>query len=480
MSRSGIVCTIGPQCCTRESLVELRQAGMTVARLNGSHADLDWHANAIALIHAAVPEVPILLDIPGRKIRTKQLAHEPRFAAGDEIVLTTDDAHDGSEKVPVTYASLHEDLSPGDRILADDGTLGFTVLAIEGCDLRCRCDTNGVLKSGKGINVPHVQLRTDVVTDRDRHMVAFALEHGVDYVGVSFVESREHVAAVRALGGEKGLRIVAKIENQGGLDNAEEVIDEADAIMIDRGDLAVETSVERVSVFQKQILEHARKLGKPVIVATEMLHSMIHSPVPTKAEVSDITNAVLDGCAATMLSGETAVGVHPRLAVETMRRVSDAAQAYWHQGLLDGQFVRPPPSRAGSLALVEAVAAVGRSLPITKIIAITVSGYAARMIAATRPEQTILAVSNDAATARSLNLLFGTTGVHVDIPFDRTSTDHIPVCLKHLWLLNHVCEDDVLLVTALAYPSAGRRMNLVQTHHVTDLVSAFGWTRGGV
>ena len=475
VSGAGIVCTIGPASCTTKVLGELRNSGMTVARLNGSHTDLSWHRKAIRTIRKAMPEVPILLDIPGRKIRTGQLSHEPRFAAGEEIVLTTDDDADGSERVPVTSNTLHEDLTEGDCILADDGMLKFTVLSVDGSDIRCRCDTDGVLRSGKGINVPHVLLRTKLVTGRDRQMMAFARDNEVDYVGISFVESSEHVEAVADLRDGSIPRIVAKIENKGGLHNAEEVIDAADAIMIDRGDLSVETSWEHTAVYQKRILEQARQLGKPVIVATEMLHSMIHSPVPTKAEVSDITNAVLDGCAATMLSGETAIGAHPQLAVETMRKVSSAAIAHWHDVGDKGPTVRSNGARAQSLALAEAVATVCRSLPITRIVAITVGGYAARMIAATRPRQPILAVSNDAAAARSFNLFFGTQGVHADIPFGRTSTDHIPGCLEFLWKAGYLEEDDVILVTALAYPASGRRMNLVQTHHVADLTEAFGW-----
>ncbi len=472
MSRSGIVCTIGPATCSAGSIKAMRAAGMTMARLNGSHSDLDWHAAAIALLRQSVPDVPILLDIPGRKIRTGALAVEPAFAAGDRIVLTTDPSHDGSREVPVNYANLHEDLSPGNVILADDGTLRFTVEEIRGRSIVCRADCAGRLKSRKGINVPFVKLRTAMVTDRDRRMVDFAKQHGVDYIGISFVESGEHVERIRELIGGTWPRIVSKVENQGGLDNVEAVVAATDAIMIDRGDLSVETQLETIALDQKRVLEVARRHGKPVIVATEMLHTMIENPFPTKAEVSDITNAVLDGCAATMLSGETAIGAHYLKAVETMRSVADRAAAYLKQADQPHGEARSVPQ-----AMEDAVALICRELPITKIVAVTISGYAARMIAARRPRQPILAVSNDPMTARAMNLYYGTTGYRLDIPFSRTSLDHVAHCLEFLWRQRALTDDDLILVTSVGYPRSGNRMNLIQTHAVADLAGTLGWTR---
>ncbi|MDJ0893605.1 MAG: pyruvate kinase [Alphaproteobacteria bacterium] len=474
MSRTRIVATIGPATNNGEALRALAKAGMNVARLNGSHADLDWHAATIALIRETLPEHPILLDIPGRKIRTGMLAFEPTFEKNDVIVLTTEDGHDGSEKVPVNYPELHGDLSPGDIILADDGTLRFQVERIEGRDIFCRADAAGQLKSRKGINVPHVRLRTKLVTDRDRGMVEFAKTNGVDFIGISFVESAAHIEAIRELTGGHTPRIVSKVENKGGLDNLAEVVDATDAVMIDRGDLSVETSLEELSLFQKRILEVASEHGKPVIVATEILHTMIDNPFPTKAEVSDITNAVLDGCAATMLSGETAIGANPVEAVAVMRRISDVAANHM-QAALDTDRA----ARVSSVpqAMEDAVALICRELPITKIVAVTISGYAARMVTSRRPRQPVLAVSNDRAAARSFNLLPGTEGVHVDIPFPRNSTDHIVQCLENLWQRGKLADDDLVLVTSVGYPRSGTRMNLIQTHYVRDLVEALRWAR---
>ncbi len=472
MTKTKIVATIGPATASPAGLRALAEAGMNVARLNGSHADLDWHKATIALIRDTLPGVPVLLDIPGRKIRTVQLAHEPRFAAGDGLVLTTDQSHDGTQKVPVNNPTLHAHLSAGDVILADDGTLRFEVARVDGPDIHCRACTAGTLKSRKGINVPHVQLAADLVTDRDREMVAFARDNEVDYIGISFVESAAHVAAIRDLTGGTWPRIVAKIENQGGIENMDEILAATDVAMIDRGDLSVETSLENMVVFQKRIIETARRTGTPVIVATEMLHTMIENPYPTKAEVSDITNAVMDGCAATMLSGETAVGAHPAETVGLMRRVLDAAESH-SQALLDMGRSDDPVTVQN--VVEDAAGRICRTLPVTKIVAVTLQGYAARVMSARRPSQPILAVSCDAMAARSFNLLPGTEGVHVDIPFERNSTDHIALCLRQLWRDGRLAGDDLVMVAAVGYPKSGNLLNVLQIHRIGDLIESLRW-----
>jgi pyruvate kinase len=474
MSSTKIVATIGPVTASPEGIAGLAKAGMNIARLNGSHADLDWHAKTIAMIRETVPHVPILFDIPGKKIRTLQLAHEPTFNTGDEIILTTDTSHDGTEKVPVNNATLHEFMREGATVFADDGTLRLTVTRVSGRDIICRAENAGTLRSRKGINVPYVKLAAELVTDRDRKMVGFARDNGIDYIGISFVESAHHIQAIRELTGGDWPRIVAKIENQGGLDNMDEILATTDAAMIDRGDLSVETNLENISVFQKRIIERARHHGRPVIVATEILHTMIDNPFPTKAEVSDISNAVLDGCAATMLSGETAVGANPFEAVGVMRNVVTAAEIY-EQSILDEG--RDNDALNADQALEDAAALICRSLSITKIVAVTLTGYAARVLAARRPRQPIIAISSDPMAARSFNLLPGTEGLHVDIEFSASSTDHIAECLEICWRVGKIDDNDFIFVTAVGYPRPGNTMNLLQTHHVRDLITSMGWKR---
>lgn len=469
MSKIQIVATIGPVSASPEMLRQLEDAGMTVARLNGSHNELAWHAETIALIRKVLPNTPILLDIPGRKIRTTQLIAEPRFKVGDTIVLTTDTSYTGCEKVPVNYPSLHEDLAPGNIILADDGTLRFTVINVDDRDIYVQADCDGRLRSRKGINVPFVRLRTPMITQRDRDMMAFAVEQEVDFVGISFVESAAHVESIRELAGGNWPRIVAKVENQIGLDNVEDILQATDAVMIDRGDLSVETNVENVALYQKRVLSAAKAHSKPVIVATEMLHSMIESPMPTKAEVSDITNAVLDGCAATMLSGETAFGAFPVESVRTMRRIVDAAMHHVvGSGAVKGHLETPQ-------AMGDAIGLICNELAITKVVAITISGFAARLVSSRSLRQPVLAVSNDRMAARSFNLLQGVRGIHLDIEFPRTSTDHIAECLEALFLQGELTLEDVVLVTTVGYPRSGNRMNLIQTHRIGDLAEALHW-----
>lgn len=472
MSQVKIIATIGPSTNTAVALKALVEAGANVARLNGSHADLDWHAAAIKLLREVAPHMPILLDVPGRKIRTAALEHEPSFNMGDCVVLTTAPNHNGQLKVPVSYPNLHEDLSAGDTILADDGQLRFSVETIIGRDIVCRAETAGTLRSRKGINCPGVTLRTALVTERDQRMLAFAKEHSVDFVGISFVESPDHVHAIRSEIGQASPRIVAKIETPDALERLAEIIAVSDAIMIDRGDLAVETNLYSIALLQKRILTAARQANKPAIVATEMLHSMITSPVPTKAEITDITNAVLDGAAAVMLSGETAVGKFPVEAVATMRRIADMASAHL-QSTLDQDGSREDFSVPQAVG--DAIALICRRLPVTKIVAITIAGYAARTVAMHMPRQPILAVSNDPVAARSFHMLPGTEGIYVDIPFVRTSTDHIPKCLEVLWRRGKLLDEDLVLVTSVGYPRSGNRMNLIQTHHVADLRESLGW-----
>ena len=474
MSQIKIVATIGPVSNNPEMLRALAEAGMNVARLNGSHNSLDWHAQAITLIRDTLPDTPILFDIPGRKIRTTDLDNEPCFEIGDALILTTDTNHDGSEKAPVNYAHLHEDIQPGAVVFADDGTLRFTVTKVEGPDIHCRTETAGTLKSRKGINVPGLTFRTELITDRDRNLVAFARENEVDFIGISFVESSDHIAAIRELTGGDYPRIVSKVENQAGLDNVDDVVSATDVVMIDRGDLSVETNIENLAIYQKRIIETARTYSRPVIVATEMLHTMIENPFPTKAEVSDISNTVLDGAAATMLSGETAVGAHPVAAVSTMRQVSNAALDHlqYRQGSDEVEF-----SDTVAQSLGEAISLLCRTLPITKIVAVTISGFAAQVVASKLPRQPILAVSNDRIAARSFNIIPGTTGVFADIPYARTSTEHIPSCIELLWQRGLLEDTDMILVTALAYPRSGNRMNMIETHVVGELAETLSWKR---
>ena len=474
MNNTRIVATIGPATNNAASLVALRNAGMNVARLNGSHNSLEWHAEVIALIHKLLPDTPILLDIPGRKIRTTQLAFEPVFSAGDIIILTTDTSFDGKEKVPVNYDQLHNDLLPGQTVLADDGTLRFTITDIKERDIYLRAETAGCLKSKKGINVPFVKLNTKLVTDRDQTMIRFAQDNHVDFIGLSFVESKEHVEAIRDI--IKPLnypRIVSKIENQGGINNMVEIIEASDGIMIDRGDLSMETELDSIALRQKEIILSARRYAKPVIVATELLHSMIENNFPTKAEVCDISNAVLDGCAAVMLSGETAIGKNPIEAVALMSRVVEKSENYKRKLALGN--IESTSRSAIPVAMGDAIEVICKESTITKIVAITRSGFAAKALSTRNLTQPILAISDDEVTAKSFNFFPGVEGIFYPEKYPKDSLDHVVGVLQHLRQHGHLSEDDLILVTAVGYPSSGNRMNMIQTHLVSDLARTLRW-----
>ncbi|RJF69491.1 pyruvate kinase [Rhodopseudomonas palustris] len=455
MSAIGIIATIGPVSAQAGILVALRAAGMTVARLNGSHNNMEWHRQTIELLRTAVPDVPILLDIPGRKIRTIQLAHEPNFKAGETIILTTDTSHDGSLKVPVNFDGLHEQLRSGVRLYADDGTLSFIVTHIEGRDIHVRATGDGTLRSRKGINVPEVVLGRELVTDHDRNMVRFAKDNGVDYVGISFVESALHVEAIRDLIGGITPRIVAKVENQGGLDHLDDVIGAADVIMIDRGDLSVETDVDQVSLLQKLIIGVGRTYGKPVIVATELLHTMIDNPYPTKAEIGDITNAVIDGASLLMLSGETAIGRYPIEAVARLKSISLVAQ-----GHITGNGLKDQPSNE----IARAIRSLATTLPVNKIVVLSRSGYAAGLVAAALVEQPIIAAHSDQLVARSLNLVPGVQGVHVPrLGWQDSSSIETLNELRQRAIL---ADDDVVLVVSANLGDDRQYLNSFQTFRV--------------
>ena len=469
MQRTKIVATIGPKTANSKKLKMMYKAGMSVARLNGSHNTLEWHSNTIKLIRKILPDFPILIDIPGKKIRTGSLKHEPKFSISDEIILTTSKGHDGKNKVSITNNLLHKYMSKGDIVLADDGTLKFVVSKVIGRDICIKALTKGILKSSKGINVPHINIGGPLITNRDIGMIEFAKSNDVDFIGISFVESPIHIKKIRKLIGNHSPYIVAKVENQKGLDNLDNIILEADVIMIDRGDLSTETNIENLAINQKIIIKKANASSTPVIVATEMLDNMITNPFPTKAEVMDISNSIIDGASATMLSGETAVGNFPAESIKVMSNISSAIVA--KKTVKYKMFNK----KTSSLAMGAAISNLCTLLPITKVIAITMSGYAAKIVSSQMLSQPIIAVSNDKKVSRALNILSGTKGVFCNTPFYKDNLDHIPKCLFYLWKKKDIVDDDLILVTALGYPGSGNRMNLIQTHIVKNLRNLFAW-----
>lgn len=411
--KTKIVATLGPACRDVGTLERMIAAGMDVARINASHATPEAMREEIQALREAARlagrEVSIILDLMGPKIRIGNIAGgEVRLEEGQEFTLSREEFEGDASRASVNYADLPAVLNAGDMVLIDDGAMRLEVLKVGSGEVRCRVITGGLLLSRKGINLPGVRLDLPPLTDKDLSDLELGLESGVDWVALSFVRSPGDIARLRGELRQRGsdLPIVAKIEKQEAVEALDAVVEEADAVMIARGDLGVEMALEDIPLIQKRIIEAAASLGKPVITATQMLQSMISSPTPTRAEVSDVANAVFDATDAVMLSGETAVGEFPVEAVDTMRRVvlkAETTLPYDHW--LDERRLLI------SSGMVEAVcfAACGlaRQTGATAIVAPTESGFTARQMSRFRPRQPILAPTPRVASARRLTLFWG-------------------------------------------------------------------------
>ena len=440
-----IVATIGPVSANPIMLKKMYAAGMSIARLNGSHNTLDWHSKVIKLIKETIPNCPILLDIPGKKIRTIKLVNEPEFKINDILILTTSPGHYGEKKISLTNQRLHIFLKKGDILYADDGTLKFTVIKVIKKDIYIKANVSGKLKSSKGINVPHVNITGSLITDRDKKMIAFAEKHKVDFIGLSFIESGDHLKKIRKLIKKKLPKLIAKVENQRGLNNLDSIVQNADCIMIDRGDLSTETSIEMLAINQKKIINFAKKNAVPVIVATEMLDNMIKNPYPTKAEVLDIYNSVSDGATSTMLSGETAVGKFPLAAIKVMKSIA-------HTNFKQEKIIKQNINNIEYRGMASAIKNLCDFLPITKVVAVTVTGFAARIVSSHDLTCSILAITNNKELARGFNIYRGTKGIYFNTKFFKNSLEHIPKCINYLWKIGEISERDMILIVACYHP----------------------------
>jgi len=326
MRKTKIICTLGPAVDDEGMLIKLIQGGMNAARFNFSHGTHDSHRAMLQKLRHARDElgapVATILDTKGPEIRVKSFANGPvALQVGDEFILTTDDVPGDEHRVSVTYSNLHNEVAPGCRILVDDGLIELLVQKIEGNNIHCEVENGGSLSSNKSINIPDVHILLPSLTEKDREDIAFAVENDFDFIAASFVRKASDVEDIRAelhKHGGDNICIIAKIENQEGVDNLEEIICAADGVMVSRGDLGVEIPAHQVPVIQKRMIKATIAKGKPVIIATQMLDSMIRNPRPTRAEVSDVANAVFDGTSCVMLSGETASGKYPLEALKSL------------------------------------------------------------------------------------------------------------------------------------------------------------------
>jgi pyruvate kinase len=416
MRRAKIVATLGPASQDPETIQKLLEVGVDVARLNFSHGRLEDHADVLDRIRAAsrrlVKAVAVLQDLQGPKIRTGTLKAGKvgvLLENGREITLTTESDFPGDERlVSTTYRHLAEDVRPGDRLLVDDGLIELRVLAADGVRARCEVVEGGVLKEHKGINLPGVALRAQAMSEKDKRDLAFGLAHGVDYVALSFVRAPGDVDLCRAEMERFGrvVPIIAKIEKPEAIEAIDGIIAAADGIMVARGDLGVEIQPERVPTIQKKLLRKANAAGKPVIVATQMLESMIEHPRPTRAEASDVANAIWDGADAVMLSGESASGRYPILAVQMMDRIVREAEQHLTLGKVPTPDVWSGPGPFDAVVSAAAVRAAQDAHAVA-IVCFTLSGTTARLLSHQRPHVAVVAFSPDQAIRRRIALYWG-------------------------------------------------------------------------
>jgi pyruvate kinase len=410
---SKIVCTIGPVTRTPRMIRKLIDAGMDVARLNFSHGTHEEHAENIAALREAATlmkkPIAILADLQGPKIRTGALAGGGSVAlrAGQKFVITTAKVLGDSTRVNTTFRPLPHEVKPADRILLSDGLIELRVEHVRGHEVHCHVVNGGILGEHKGINLPGVQLHVPALTEKDRVDLRFALKHGVDYIAVSFVRRAEDVVLAKSLirRAKKDTPVVAKLEKPEAIENLEEILRASDGVMVARGDLGVEMNPERVPVVQKNIIARAREFRRPVITATQMLESMTENPRPTRAEASDVANAIFDGSDAVMLSAETATGRYPVEAVSMMARIIEQAEESIDE--------YPRPATQERLKVPETVAELvchaSRELHMKLIAVFTHSGFTARLVSRYRPLVPIVAFSPEAHTRRRMALLWGVT-----------------------------------------------------------------------
>ncbi len=418
MRRTKIVATLGPASSSPEVVRQLIQAGMDVARLNFSHGSYEDHARQIATLRALSREldtpVTILQDLQGPKLRVGQLPNgATTLVPGEQIALVPETDFTGAEgTVPLDYPDLADSAKPGMHVLLDDGLLELEVVEIARREVRCRVIEGGVLKSRKGVNFPHLALPLPSLTEKDIRDVEFGLAHGVDWLSLSFVRSAADVRTLKELLAAKGATtpIIAKIEKPQAVENVDEILQEVSGVMVARGDLGVEVRPEKVPMLQKQIIEKCNRLGLPVITATQMLESMIREARPTRAEASDVANAIIDGTDAVMLSGESAIGAFPVRAVEMMARIATEVES----AIVFKAYSATDPGDAH--ALTEGATAIAKMLNLRAIAVLTTSGYTARLLAAERSRTALFALTTSASVYHALNLHWGIKPLVVPAP----------------------------------------------------------------
>jgi len=475
MRKTKIVCTIGPASEDVQVLKELLKSGMNVARLNFSHGTHEEHGRRIKNIKIASQEinipVAIMLDTKGPEIRIGLLEKgHVQLVEGDKITLTTQEVLGTKEKIFVNYPGLPRDVLPGDSLLLDDGLIALRALEINGEEIHCIVENGGELSDRKKLNLPGVQVNLPGLTDKDLADLAFGVRAGIDFIAASFIRSAADVLAIRKVleDLQAQVDIISKIENQQGVNNLEEIIRVSDGIMVARGDLGVEIPAEEVPLVQKQLIEKCNLAGKPVITATQMLDSMIRNPRPTRAEASDVANAILDGSDAIMLSGETATGKYPLDAVKTMARIAQRIE----DSLDWVELMRKRAASVGGTtteAISYATCTTALSLEASAIITATKSGSTARMVSKYRPHAPIVATTPSEATFRKLLLVWG---VYPLLAGESKTTDLLfEKSVNTAMQAGFIKNGDLVVITAGVPVGIPGSTNLIKVHTVGEILA---------
>jgi pyruvate kinase len=453
LNKTKIVCTLGPSSLSRHVIKKMYNAGMSGVRINTAYGTTSQYKGMIESVRE-IGEMPIIVDIKGPEIRIrakKRMVHEGEVFDvgfnGQEISFNWD---------------FYDKMVKGDLVIIDNGRVRTRVVEKINRTLRLKVMSGGEIADGKGVNVPNKQLAVPTLSKKDKEIIQFAKKSDVEYIALSFTRSAQDVSNLKSEAEGFNGAIVAKIENSEGINKFTEILECADGIMVARGDMGVEIEPEKVPLVQKSIIKACNQKGKPVITATEMLESMMQQPIPTRAEVSDVANAILDGTDATMLSGETAVGKYPVESVAMMSRIATEAEKATHSRVEEEGFINI------SDAISKAVQRICRTMPISKVVTLTRSGYTARMIARFKIPQPIIAVTPDERVKRQLELVFGVYPATIDY---QKQKDHILHVANNLYSMDLIKDEDTVLFTAAFRTLTKHASNLIEIHNVKELRS---------
>ena len=472
MKRTKIVCTLGPASEKEEVLTQLVENGLNVCRFNFSHGSHEEHKGRLDVAKKVREKldqpVALLLDTKGPEIRTGNFAEpEVLLEEGQKFTITMKDVVGTKEMCTVSYKDLANDVVPGNTILIDDGLVGLKVTEVNGDDIVCIVENSGIVKNHKGVNVPGVKINLPAITEKDTSDIEFGISQGIDYIAASFVRKASDVLAIREIlerNNATDIQIISKIENQEGVDNLDEILKVSDGIMVARGDLGVEIPTEDIPVVQKMMIKKCNELAKPVITATQMLDSMMRNPRPTRAEVTDVANAIYDGTDAIMLSGETAAGKYPVEAVKTMATIAKRTEKTLDYDNLLKQNAKNNSTVTDAISHATCTTAV--DLDASAIITSTSSGYTARMVSKFRPKCPIIATTNDEKIMRRLALTWGVYSVKSS---DSKNTDEvIENSIEAARSANYINNGELVVITAGVPVGVSGTTNLIKVHVISE------------